>query len=155
MGTFDGINEAKAQGNTKTIADGRALVRVLECEAIKGFNGLSFIAMCQILESDNADDPVRSVRKIAINGISDPKRADLALGNLKSFLAALMDADADSETPCEGHTWASLSDFLVSEAGGQWLEQNEHRIEVNSYEKLNKAGTYSYKVWSFTFAPVA
>ena len=148
---FDGLDNATPQGNTKTIGDGRATVQVLGCEAIdNGRNGVSFIALIKILESDNSEDPVDCIRKIAINGLTMPARREIALGTLKSFLAAVVNADPDSQTPCEGYTWQTLASFITSAQSVEWFEQNEKKIVVDSYMKLNKEKTYEYKVWSFS-----
>ena len=96
---FAGLNEASAEGrNPKLDKNGQYAFEILATKLTKGYNsGITFVIEFKLIESSDPQNfPVGRECSITINRLQDPKKEnrDLALGNMKQFLAAAI-SDVD------------------------------------------------------------
>ncbi len=113
-----GFDEADAEGRLPKLRDGAYTgLRIDMCKFKPGYNGLSFIVemtLCgEHVPADPEETPDRVGKKLSatINGFSDKNRSDLAMGNLKGFLAATMNLDG-SKIKLSHAKSVSASNFL-------------------------------------------
>lgn len=146
---LQGLNEATAEGrNPKLNKTGQYAFEVCRTKLIKGYNtGVSYVIEFRLIETSNpVEFPVGRECTITINRLKHEKKEnrDLALGNLKQFLAAAY-SDKDWGPEYGGRTYYdpnSNQDWL--ELGVTTCESPESvagcRVRVQIDETITKGG---------------
>lgn len=89
MGMFDGIETAQISGGGAYFKPGAYKAKIISCKAIRDRKGVgTFVVESELLESSEPTLPVGSVCSWVVKLDKEP-----ALGNIKAFVAAAMDAD--------------------------------------------------------------
>jgi len=108
---FSGLDEASVSDQLPKHTDGDFVLEVDEVKIVDGQNGLSFVVENMIRASTNEDFAEGTRSSITINGLrSDNKtKKQIAMGNLKGFLAAALGLDPESQ-----QDWVGLATMVVS-----------------------------------------
>jgi len=99
MGLFTGVEDAQENKGFRYIEPGNYTLKVIKCTAGRSRKGEDFFAVdFEILESTNSDFLQASECSWMVM-----KRHDAFLGNIKGFIAEVMDVDGSeiSERDCE------------------------------------------------------
>lgn len=88
-GMFDGIETARVSEGGVYFKPGVYLAKILACKAIRDRKGVgTFVAECELLESSEPSLPKGTLCSWVVKLDKEP-----ALGNIKGFVAAALDAD--------------------------------------------------------------
>lgn len=152
----DQVNAATAEGRrSKLDKDGSYAVKIDKITTAKSFeNGgaESYVIELEVLESDNPQVKVGQERSITINRLDSKVDYELALalGNLKSFLAAALADEEKRYVDCEGELdgeangWVDMIEMSFKADGaafvGLKLRINIERIHTKKSKKAMERG---------------
>lgn len=118
MGRFSGLANISTNRGGIYFEPGEYVVALGQIKVIDGYTGTSFVVETEVKESTNPTRGPGSTPSTAIN-ISDPKRRDMGLADVKAFSAAVLginDPDGYNETPRPGETQEAANDRFWEEA---------------------------------------